>query len=429
MVRDPDSRCHPVVAFAAGVRAAAKEVADVEPVFMSTEQKADALRELTRAEAQLAGLRLRVMAVADDVAEQRGDRDVAAWLATETRTEYQSARADQELATRLDRRWHHVAAALTAGTLSVEQARTVVHALDRLPSDLPGETADRAESALIELADGFRPTQLRRLGRRILETVAPEVAEAEEARRLRAEEQRASRRLRVGFRPLGDGVTRITIDTHDSIAVRFKTYLHAYTSPRHETSRHRTTSADLRAASSPLEAVPYGERMAGAFAALLEHLDPHRLPRHGGDATTVMVTIGLDQLRTDLAAAGLVDGDLSAGFNLSADEARRLACTAQIIPVVLGREGEILDLGRTARVFSPAQRKAMRLRDRKCRAEGCTVPATWCEAHHLRPWSEGGRTDLADGVLLCGWHHRRVHDARYRMERQPSGDLRFRRRC
>ncbi|HET7069210.1 MAG TPA: HNH endonuclease signature motif containing protein, partial [Nocardioides sp.] len=65
----------------------------------------------------------------------------------------------------------------------------------------------------------------------------------------------------------------------------------------------------------------------------------------------------------------------------------------------------------------------------RCRTEGCTIPAAWCEAHHAKkPWSQGGRTDLADGVLLCPWHHHRAHDPRYDAQRLPDGDYRFHRR-
>ncbi len=130
------------------------------------------------------------------------------------------------------------------------------------------------------------------------------------------------------------------------------------------------------------------------------------MPAHGGDATTVIVTIPLEELRKDLGT-----GELGPADKLTAGEVRRLACTANIIPAVLGGKSEVLDLGRSSRLFKPAQRKAMIIRDRECRAEGCTIPAAWCEAHHWgRPWANGGRTDLKDGVLLCSWHHHRAHD-------------------
>ena len=96
---------------------------------------------------------------------------------------------------------------------------------------------------------------------------------------------------------------------------------------------------------------------------------------------------------------------------------------------MLGGDSEVLDLGRHRRLFSPAQRKAMAVRDVHCRAEGCTIPAAWCEAHHAaNPWATGGTTDLDDGVLLCSWHHHRAHDDRYDTKRLPDGSVRFARR-
>jgi hypothetical protein len=170
--------------------------------------------------------------------------------------------------------------------------------------------------------------------------------------------------------------------------------------------------------------IPARRKLGAAFCSFLEAVDPHRLPVHGGGATTVIVTIPLEDLNTALSAAGLVGNQ-----PITAAEARRLACTAEIIPAVLGGSSEVLDLGRSSRLFKPAQRKAMVIRDRECRAEGCTIPATWCEAHHWgTPWAHGGRTDLRDGVLLCPWHHHRAHDPTFESSRGPDGRVRFRRR-
>ena len=67
--------------------------------------------------------------------------------------------------------------------------------------------------------------------------------------------------------------------------------------------------------------------------------------------------------------------------------------------------------------------------DLHCRAEGCDIFAAWYEAHHATAaWAAGGKTDLADGVLLCSWHHHRTHDPRYDTHRQPNGDFRLNRR-
>jgi hypothetical protein len=138
----------------------------------------------------------------------------------------------------------------------------------------------------------------------------------------------------------------------------------------------------------------------------------------------VVVTLDHESLLRGLGVA-----ELSSGGHLTATEARRLACTASLLPVVLGDAGEVLDLGRSRRLFSPAQRKALAIRDRRCRAEGCDIPAAWCEAHHAgAPWAGGGRTDLRDGVLLCSFHHHRAHDPRWDSSRLPNGDVRYARR-
>jgi hypothetical protein len=167
-------------------------------------------------------------------------------------------------------------------------------------------------------------------------------------------------------------------------------------------------------------------RLGSAFVSFLEHVDPHRLPIHGGDATTVMVTIDQESLVGEVGSVGVATID---DAPLSASAVRRLACTATIIPAVLGGDSEVLDLGRSRRLFSRAQRKALRLRHHRCRATGCRVKSTWCEAHHLRrPWAAGGTTDLADGTLLCSFHHHRAHDPRYETHVEPDGDISFHRR-
>lgn len=116
-------------------------------------------------------------------------------------------------------------------------------------------------------------------------------------------------------------------------------------------------------------------------------------------------------------------GVVRAGGLITSAHARRLACTAKILPAVLDGDSLPLDLGR--RLYTPTQRKALLVRDRTCRGEGCDVPGTWCEAHHLHPWHTGGHTDLADGVLFCSHHHHRAHEAGWRLERLANGDYRF----
>lgn len=249
-------------------------------------------------------------------------------------------------------------------------------------------------------------------------------------------ERHAGEKQRLRMRALGDGTTRISAIVPDATAARLATYLHAFTSPRLADGAVRSAAdeAGRSAAEKPVFGGPLAmlgrpKQLAEAFGQLMEVLDPSRLPIHGGDATNVTVTISLKDLEQGLGVAMIDNGVPGDGFDtITAAQARRLACTARIIPAVLGGDSEVLDLGRGQRLFSKAQRRALLLRDKTCRAQGCDIPGTWSEAHHLVPWSHGGATDLANAALLCSKHHHRAHDPAYDMTRLASGDLRFHRR-
>ena len=258
----------------------------------------------------------------------------------------------------------------------------------------------------------------------------------EEARQLAEAEQYAAQRQRLRMRAVVDGTTGISAVVPDATAARLATYLHAFTNPRLAEGAVRSSAdeagqsaAEKATFGGPLAALGRPKQLAEAFGQLLEVLDPARLPIHGGDATNVMVTISLADLRKDLGVATIDNGTPGDGFDtITAAQARRLACTARIIPVVLGGAAEVPDLGRGQRFHSRGQRRALRVRDTTCRTEGCDIPGAWCEAHHLVPWSHGGATTLDDGVLLCSKHHHRAHDPGYDMTRHTNGNLRFHRR-
>ncbi|GAA5009963.1 hypothetical protein GCM10023317_46170 [Actinopolymorpha pittospori] len=97
------------------------------------------------------------------------------------------------------------------------------------------------------------------------------------------------------------------------------------------------------------------------------------------------------------------------GPPLSATLVRQLACDAEIIPVVLGGDGAVLDLGRGTRLFTSSQRHALAERNGYfCHFPDCRRPEKWTEAHHIKHWVDGGATDL-NGVLLCQHHHTVIH--------------------
>jgi len=98
---------------------------------------------------------------------------------------------------------------------------------------------------------------------------------------------------------------------------------------------------------------------------------------------------------------------------ITAGAARRMAADARIIPMVLGGASQVLDLGVGTRLFSKAQKLALAERDGGCAWTGCTHPPSYTEAHHLQWWSRGGPTDLDNGILLCSFHHHRIHNDRW----------------
>lgn len=96
---------------------------------------------------------------------------------------------------------------------------------------------------------------------------------------------------------------------------------------------------------------------------------------------------------------------------ISAASARELAASAGTTSMLVRRPGEVLDLGRTARLFTPAQKIALAERDGGCAWPGCHRPPSHTQAHHIAWWTrDRGRTDLSNGILLCSHHHHRVHD-------------------
>jgi len=165
--------------------------------------------------------------------------------------------------------------------------------------------------------------------------------------------------------------------------------------------------------------------LGDAFVEYVERFPSTGLPTTGGVNATVVVTVPVETLEDRLEAADL----LGTRHQLSPGAARRLACTAGVVPAVLDTEGRVLDLGRRARIATPSQRLALNLQQGgTCGVERCDRPTTWADAHHWRRrWADGGRTDLADLVLLRRRHHTLAHLPGRTLTPRPGGRYRIQR--
>lgn len=163
---------------------------------------------------------------------------------------------------------------------------------------------------------------------------------------------------------------------------------------------------------------------ADALFTLAEHHIEGRRP-HADSAAGGSTRTGRAQVVVLIDHQTLIDGlrregsrcELADGTPISPQTARRLACEAGIIPVVLGSPSEPLDVGRRKRLATTAQRVALRLRSRTCEFPGCTIAHEWTKAHHVNPWKPGGHTDLEQLVALCTKHHALVHEGHWTIDR------------
>ncbi|MCZ4501198.1 MAG: nuclease, partial [Marmoricola sp.] len=347
----------------------------------------EVLVELSRVSGQLAELEARLIGLAGTV--DKGALSFATWLARATVMTKRDAHRKVHLAAAIAS--HDLTRdALSRGEVLPEQARVIAAAVD----ELPAAHRDLCEEVLLGEAAHHDAKALKKLGDRVLETVDQSTADAHEAEILDREERAAEADERFTMSDDGHGKAhgRFTISSRH--AAMLKKALHAFAAPKHV----RATGGDYDHARPP------AQRMGRAFAERIESLDPDTLPDLGGTNATVVVTMSLETLLGGVAAASLDTGE-----RITAGEARRLACQAGVIPAVLGTASEPLDLGRTARLHSKAQRLAVRMAQEHCQHPGCDVPGHLCHLHHKKAWANGGHTNTEDAELRCPRHHTWVH--------------------
>jgi hypothetical protein len=314
---------------------------------------------------------------------------------------HREAAKEVKLATELQTVAPRTREAMSLPGMSTEKARVITGVMTKLPAQLNEAERSTVEADLVDRARRHSVDDLRRAAKRAVEVLDAAWADRLEAHTLKDEEDRAGRQSEFWMRLADDdGMVEGGFTIPQLEADILKTALESYTSPRHDCTSQPDESADL------LDERPtYRHKLGRAFTEILGHLPTDSFGNHGGVAATLVVTTDYETLKGQVERAGTN----SHGNRVSPDTIRQLACTAGILPVVMGGRSRVLAVGRKRRFYHSGQRVALAVRDGGCAFPGCDRPPGWCEAHHINPWGAGGNTDLEDGVLLCARHHRIIH--------------------
>lgn len=276
------------------------------------------------------------------------------------------------------------------GDCPVPSAAVVMQEMDRMRHRLRPEAVPTVMSGLVHLAEVGRPCDVRKLRPRLL-------ADYGAPGELQADQDAARRRVALSTPFADDGTWcyRLVLDAEGHTAL--ETALGPLAAPRPAGGDADLRGSDQRRAEALVELVRRAVATSGS------------IPAH--PKTQLIVTMDYTDLADRLRAATAVGGR-AAGTLIAPETVRRLSCDAAIVPAVLGGKGEVLDLGRAVRFFTPAQLKILWLRDGGCTFPQCTMPAHWADAHHLWHFADGGPTSLEWAALLCERHHTIVHQRR-----------------
>ncbi|MDV8149618.1 HNH endonuclease signature motif containing protein [Arthrobacter sp. B10-11] len=321
-----------------------------------------------------------------------------------------------------------LAEAVAVGTVGSRSATIITLALDRVRHHATEGTAAKMEHALTRAAVEHDTDFVARVARQWTEAIDQDGSEPSEAE--------LRQRQGVFLRPPRRGLQRMEIFATMEQSEHLLTAMNTATNPR--------TQPGEGSPGNPQQDLEQRTRqqqlLDGLVGACKAGLATGILPAAGGLRPQVMVTIDYRDLLERLERVDQVDsadppgtGTPSTATNtgtgtgtrtgtftftgpVTASTARKIACDADIIPVLLGSEGRVLDIGRTTRIFAPHIRKAITARDQGCAFPGCTIPAPWCEAHHITYWSHGGTTSTDNGTLLCSHHHHLIHKEQWHIQ-------------
>jgi uncharacterized protein DUF222/HNH endonuclease len=394
-----------------GVRTALEAYPD-DPAWLNDQEAGDGFAQLQRISEAVEAKRLRWLADQDRRATYRRDGylSAAAWLADRFKVAAGSAKQQVKVAQALEK-MPDARHALEAGEVSSSALRVLVAAREAHP-----EAFSVQEPALIEQAQTKSVEELRRVMADWSQAVDEE-GSARYAQALRG-------RRRLDACPMATGMVRVDGELDPEGGEALLTALQAI------------GDADLRSGNGMDLRTP-AQRRADALCELAHRFlrSPER-PTVAGERPHVTLTVDINTLRGAEGFEGNGRGrssrcELDHTGTVHPATARRLACDSTVLPVVMGGQSEPLDVGRRTPVVSAALRRAIVLRDSRCRFPACVRPHAWCDAHHVKHWADGGETSLHNLVLLCRPHHRLVHEGGFalRMERgrpvfrRPDGSV------
>lgn len=393
----------------AQVRRLARELADVDVAGLDA-RDAEALHgELRRATDQLAAVSARLLARVEEGGRWVGAaRSFPEWVARQTRGSVAAAGGQARLGRALTGGLPHTARAVTAGEITLEHADVMARFAATSDARRAALAADggRAEAALLAKARLMRADRFRTEAKRWAAAADAGAHEREHAA------ARAREHLSLARRVDGVSVTGfLTVEHGDLLATALRAVTGVPAQDDDRPSEQRRADALVGLARLVLD-----KGLAGGGGQVRPHITVH---------VAWETFLGL---AGRAGAAGEVPAELADGEPIPRSVLDRIACDSEVARVVFGPQGEPLDVGRSRRTFTGAQRHAVVARDRTCAYPDCDAPPQLGEVHHVAWWvRDGGPTAVKNGVLLCWYHHDVVHRENLALRRR-DGRWEFRRR-
>ena len=316
-----------------------------------------------------------------------------------------------------------LADALASALVPSRSATIISTALDTVRQLTDEDTITRMEHALTTTAMESDPDFVTKMTKRWTDVIDQDGTEPSEEVLRQLQGAFLRRRRRHGLHHLEIFATAEQYET-------LTTAMNTATNPR-LTTGSKPTGPEHRPGKPDLDRRSRAQKLLnGLVGACALAMTTGKLPSNGGLRPQLTVTIDhrdlFEQLThnsrpSDHGNTGAALNPLSTGTAtftgpIHPNTIRKIACDADIIPVLLGSDSRVLDIGRTTRIFPPHIRKAITARDGGCAFPDCTIPAPWCEAHHTTYWSNGGTTSTNNGTLLCSHHHHLIHKEQWRID-------------